>query len=107
MGTWGDGNFDNDTAADHLDALMGGLVKEVSPAMANPGDIEPDEYWGCAVPCNIEILNLIARQRWCGANIPEPAIVEQWKRDYLAVWDERIDLLEPKPKHRSIDEPCW
>jgi len=27
MGTWGDGNFDNDTAADHLDALMGGLVK--------------------------------------------------------------------------------
>jgi hypothetical protein len=26
--------------------------------------------------------------------------VEQWKRDYLAVWDEHIDLLEPTPKHK-------
>jgi tetratricopeptide (TPR) repeat protein len=100
MGTWGDGNFDDDTAADHLHTLMGGLVKEVSTAMAHPGDIEPDEYWGCAVPCNIEILNLIARQRWSDTNIPKAAIVEQWKRDYLAVWDERIDLLEPTPKHK-------
>jgi tetratricopeptide (TPR) repeat protein len=100
MGTWGGGNFDDDTAAAHLHALMSGLVKEVSTAMADPGDIQPDEYWGCAVPCNIEILNLIARQRWSGTNIPKPAIVEQWKRDYLAVWDQHIDLLEPTPKHK-------
>jgi tetratricopeptide (TPR) repeat protein len=58
------------------------------------------EYWGCAVPCNIEILNLIARQRWSGTNIPKPAIVEQWKRGYPAVWDEHINLLEPTPKHK-------
>src|ERR1700737_434872 len=100
MGTWGDGNFDDDTAAGHLHALMGGLVKEVSTAIGDPGDIQPDEYWGGAVPCNIEILNLIARQRWSGTNIPKPAIVEQWKRDSLAVWDQHIDPLEPTPKHK-------
>jgi tetratricopeptide (TPR) repeat protein len=101
MGTWGEGNFDGDTSTEHLYALMDRLVAEVTTAMANPQDIEPDEYWGCAIPCNIEILNVIARQRWSGTNIPKPAIVEQWKRDYLSVWDGHIDELEPAPEHKT------
>jgi hypothetical protein len=63
MGTWGHGNFDDDTPAEHLWALTDQLVKEVSTAMADPKKIEPDEYWGCAVPSNVEILNVIARQK--------------------------------------------
>jgi len=30
MGTWGHGNFDDDTSADDLGSLMARLVKEVS-----------------------------------------------------------------------------
>lgn len=54
MGTWGTGNFDDDTAADHLSILVSRLVREVTDAMAgDPVALEADEYWGVAVPCNL------------------------------------------------------
>jgi hypothetical protein len=101
MGTWGDGNFQEDTAADHLSALTSRLIQEVQTAMSNLRNLEPDEYWGCAVPCNVEILSLLRSQNWCGASVPEPAIVEQWKTTYMAVWDRYIDQLAPDPGFRS------
>ena len=55
--------------------------------MATPAELEPDEYWGCAVPCNIEILCLFARQDWCGATLPPPDIARQWKATCLEVWE--------------------
>ena len=71
MGTWGSGNFDSDTAADHLAILTGRLISEVTDAMSgDPVEIEPDEYWGVAVPCNLELLHLIARQNHVGAVHP-------------------------------------
>jgi hypothetical protein len=94
MGTWGHGNFDNDTSADHLSILTGQLIKEITQAMAEPRELEPDEYWGCAVPCNIELLTLIARQHWVGAALPKPATVEERRTTYMAVWEEYIDQLE-------------
>ncbi|MFH0176943.1 DUF4259 domain-containing protein [Streptomyces cacaoi] len=57
MGDWGTGNFDNDTAADHLSILTNRLITEVADAMADdPADIEPDEYWGVVVPANPRIV---------------------------------------------------
>jgi hypothetical protein len=56
MGTWGHGNFDDDTAADHLSDLTGKLLGDIQKAMeGDPVEIEPDEYWGVAVPCNLEL----------------------------------------------------
>ncbi|MDP9848504.1 DUF4259 domain-containing protein [Streptosporangium lutulentum] len=102
MGTWGPGNFDDDTAADHLSAVTDRLIAEVAEAMAgDPLDIEPDEYWGVAVPCNLELLYLIARQGHVGATLPEADTIEEWKKSYLAVWDREIDGLEPGPEHRE------
>jgi hypothetical protein len=101
MGIWGYGNFDDDTSADYLESLMAQLVKDVNTAMANPREIEPDEYWGCAVPCSIEILNLLARQKWIGTIVPSVAVAEQWKREFLAVWDGSIDQLEPAPEYKK------
>lgn len=98
MGTWGSGNFDGDTAADHLSMLTARLVSEVAEAMSgDPVEIEPDEYWGVAVPCNLELLHLIARQGYVGAELPEPEVIAGWKTRFLAVWDESIDGLEPVP----------
>src|SRR5262249_42954969 len=45
-------------------------------------------------------LNLIARQRYRGAKVPGVAAAEQCKRDYLSVWDECIDGLEPEPEYK-------
>ena len=101
MGTWGHGNFDDDTSAQHLWALTDRLVKEVSTAMADPEKITPEEYWGCAIPSNIEVLNVVARQKWHGTALPSVAVAEQWKRDYLAVWDEWMDRLEARPEYKT------
>ncbi|MET8201037.1 DUF4259 domain-containing protein [Micromonospora taraxaci] len=102
MGSWGSGNFDNDTAADHLGMVTDRLVAEVAEAMSgDPVRIEPDEYWGVAVPCNLELLHLIAQQDYVGANLPDSDTITGWKTTFLAVWDEAIDDLEPTPGHKE------
>ncbi|GAA2377287.1 DUF4259 domain-containing protein [Dactylosporangium salmoneum] len=102
MGTWGSGNFDSDTAADHLSILSARLVREVADAMAgDPVELEADEYWGVAVPCNLEVLCLLAGQPWAGVTLPDAGTVEAWKATYLAVWDASIDGLEPTPEHKA------
>lgn len=102
MGTWGSGNFDDDTAADHLSMVTDRLITEVADAMSgDPVRIEPDEYWGVAVPCNLELLHLIAQQGHVGACLPEPEVIAGWKARYLAVWDATIDGLEPKPAYKE------
>ncbi|SDS81956.1 DUF4259 domain-containing protein [Actinoplanes derwentensis] len=102
MGTWGSGNFDSDTAADHLSSLTARLVREIEDAMSgDPVELEADEYWGVAVPCNLEILNVLATQHWVGVTLPEAATVESWKATYLAAWDASIDDLEPSPEFKT------
>ena len=102
MGTWGSGKFDSDTAADHLSILTARLLREVEDAMAgDPVELEPDEYWGVAVPCNLEILHVLAGRGWVGVVLPEATTVEAWKATYLAVWDAGIDELEPAPEYRA------
>ncbi|MPY60575.1 DUF4259 domain-containing protein [Streptomyces spongiae] len=107
MGDWGTGNFDNDTAADHLSILTDRLITEVADAMAgDPVEIEPDEYWGVAVPANLELLSLLARQGYVGASLPEAEVIEEWKKTYMAVWEGCIEDLAPssgyKDKRRTV-----
>jgi hypothetical protein len=79
----------------------------------DPVGIEPDEYWGNAVPCNVELLFVLARAGYGGSSLPRPEVVEGWKKDFMAVWEATIDGLEPSPDykeerrtvlHRTFDE---
>ncbi|MFI0895452.1 DUF4259 domain-containing protein [Streptomyces sp. NPDC020983] len=102
MGTWGAGNFDSDTAADHLGELAGRLVGEVAEAMAgDPVELEPDEYWGVAVPCNLELLLLLKRQDWVGVALPPAETIRAWQETFLTVWERTIDGLGPKPAYKD------
>jgi Domain of unknown function (DUF4259) len=101
MGTWGPGNFDSDYAADHLGIVTDSLIKEIKAAIENPEELEPDEYWGVAVPCHIELLVLIAKQGWAGSTLPEPETIQEWRETFMATWDRCIDDLEPTPEHRA------
>ncbi|MDI2126782.1 DUF4259 domain-containing protein [Yinghuangia seranimata] len=102
MGTWGRGNFDSDTAADHLGELTGRLVAEVAEAMeGDPVELEPDEYWGVAVPCNLELLHLIALRGYVGTELPAADVVVEWKRVFMDVWDRTIDDLGPRPEYKA------
>jgi hypothetical protein len=67
----------------------------------DPEDLEPDGYWGVAVPCNLELLYLLKRQRYVGVTLPPADTLRAWKRAYLSVWDGSIDGLEPTPEHRA------
>lgn len=101
MGTWGTGNFDDDTSSDHLSILTDQLIREVADAMAgDPVKLEPDEYWGVAVPCNLELLLLIAEQRYVGTTLPEADTIAGWKQQYLTIWDRAIYALEPGPEFK-------
>ncbi|WP_329488660.1 DUF4259 domain-containing protein [Kitasatospora sp. NBC_01246] len=102
MGTWGSGNFDSDAAADHLGEFTARLIGEVEQAMAGDRvELEADEYWGTAVPCNLELLHLIASRHYVGAGLPAAATIEGWKADFMAVWEQSIDGLEPAPGHKE------
>ncbi|MFD4031229.1 DUF4259 domain-containing protein [Streptomyces sp. NPDC058637] len=102
MGTWGAGNFDNDTAADHLSVLADRLVTEIAEAMAgDPVELEPDEYWGVTVPCDLELLLVLDRQGWVGVSLPAPEVIRTWQETFLAVWERTIDALEPKPAYKD------
>ncbi|MEH0638859.1 DUF4259 domain-containing protein [Streptomyces bottropensis] len=102
MGDWGTGNFDSDTAADHLSILTNRLITEVADAMAgDPVELEPDEYWGIAVPANLELLGLLARQGYVGASLPEAEVVEGWKKTYMTAWEGRIDDLTPSSGYKD------
>ncbi|MFJ9432436.1 DUF4259 domain-containing protein [Streptomyces sp. NPDC101490] len=104
MGDWGTGNFENDTASDHLSILTDRLISEVADVMAgDPAGIEPDEYGGVAVPANLELLSLLARQGYVGALLPEAEVVEGWKKTYMAVW-ESYYLDRPEVSSRYKDE---
>jgi hypothetical protein len=102
MGTWGPGNFDSDTAADHLSDLTARLVSEVEEAMSgDPRELEADEYWGVAVPCNLELLYVIAKRDHVGCMLPEAETLVGWKARYMAAWERSIDELGPEPEYRK------
>ncbi|MFE6871552.1 DUF4259 domain-containing protein [Kitasatospora sp. NPDC057692] len=98
MGTWGSGNFESDTALDHLSMVVDRLVTEVAEAMAgDPVELEPDEYWGVAVPCNLELLHTLVRAGHGAHDLPDAGVITQWKTAFMAVWERSIDGMEPAP----------
>ncbi|MFB7123334.1 DUF4259 domain-containing protein [Kitasatospora sp. NPDC056273] len=102
MGTWGSGNFESDTALDHLSVLIDRLVTEVAEAMAgDPVELEPDEYWGVAVPCNLELLHVMARAGHGVHQLPETDVITGWKTAFMAVWERTVDDLEPSPGYKD------
>jgi hypothetical protein len=106
MGTWGPGNFENDTAAEHLIDFCKPLVEQITQTAAQPELMQPDEPDSDIMLANMEILSALAENigryeaGWVGDMVfpfPFPAAekIEQWKLDYLRVWDGYIDRLLP------------
>ena len=106
MGTWGSGNFENDTAADFLSELTDEWIEAINEAMGSPEGLEPDEYTGVTVPCLVEILVTIAQKGFTGSQLPEPEVAQEWKKTYLEVWDGYIDELEPEEDYKIKRREC-
>ncbi|WEV27964.1 DUF4259 domain-containing protein [Streptomyces sp. 71268] len=107
MGTWGSGNFENDTSAEHLAEFVDRIVAGVADAMAgDPVELEPDEYRGNVVPCDLELLYVLTRAGYGAERLPRPEVIEGWKDHFTAVWERTIDGLEPsegfKDERRAV-----
>src|SRR4051794_29360553 len=111
MGTWGHGNFENDTAAEHLIMLCKPLIEQLRNAVAHPKMMRPDEYDGEVFMANIEILavlgeNIGRTQKGFPGDLvfpfPFPAgtEIQKWKRKYLKIWDGYIEKLRPSADYR-------
>ncbi|MCA9175909.1 MAG: DUF4259 domain-containing protein [Planctomycetales bacterium] len=101
MGTWGAGNFENDTAADHLSALTGRFISDIEEALREPAKIEADEYWGSCLPCNIELLTMLAKAGYAGVMIPQPDEVSRWRNTFMEVWESTVDHLNPRQGYKA------
>jgi len=87
MGTWGFGNFEDDTAADFFSIYTSELINEINNVIDKSEEIEPDEYEGVALPCKVEILTTLTKQKWVGCTHPDIQIVKDWCEKYLTVYD--------------------
>ncbi|MGC0416267.1 DUF4259 domain-containing protein [Embleya sp. AB8] len=102
MGTWGSGNFESDTAAEHLTEIIDRLVGEVAEAMAgDPVGLEPDDYWGVAVPCNLELVAALTESGYVADRLPSAEVIEGWKETFMAIWERTIDGLAPKETYKA------
>jgi hypothetical protein len=117
MGVWGAGNFANDEALDYAHELVDTMIEQVEATIASEHGMEPDEPVSFCLMCNIELMWLIGKH--AGLSMPEVNTVRGWKEKYLAVWDEYIDGLDPKPGFKAerraiivksfdqLIELCW
>lgn len=103
VGTWGPGNFDDDTVADGLSAITDDLIAKIAEVFADEDDdteLQPDEWGGSMVPAWLEILTDIASAGRVGATFPSRSTLEGWRDRYVRVWDEYIDELDPDEDYR-------
>ena len=110
MGTWAEGIYENDTAADHVYGLLDTLIEQILKTVTDPVRMEPDEDDSSILLCNVDLLRVLAdhvyREVWAtwsirGALLPDAEEVLSWKAAYLEVWDRGIDGLDPTPDYKT------
>lgn len=95
MGTWGKGNFENDSALDWIgDALSDPVIAEIEQDLN-----DHDESTGEIIMAVVETLAVLCEH--LPVHSPAPNVVEKWRTDYLASWHQYIDELSPKPGHKE------
>ncbi len=99
MGTWGVGNFENDSALDYVDELAHTLAVKIDECLADEECSPIDEMGEAVIVPTVAILSTLHEH--CHAPPPKPAIVSAWKVGYLAIYDEQIDDLEPKAGYKE------
>lgn len=90
MGTWAEGNFDNDTALDFVADAANNVAKGMSP----PSGMEDVD----SVMAAVAVRKALTEH--CHAPAPERQVIESLKAAVLAVYDQEIDDLAPDPDYK-------
>ena len=120
MGSWGPGNFDNDTARDHLFEVTRELAEQVEQALADAtalklaGKVKTNaelaETLDAVLP-NIEII-CVLHESLGGGFLPEPESADEWQSQFEQLTDvssgERAAVIrETFERLRRLAQQCW
>ena len=120
MGSWGPGNFDNDTARDHLFEVTRELAEQVEQALADAtalklaGKVETNaelaETLDAVLP-NIEII-CVLHESLGGGFLPEPESADEWQAQFEQLTDaaavDRGEVIrETFERLRRLAQQCW
>jgi len=90
MGTWGEGNFDNDGALDYMAEITTRLVKTIEETLKDKVMAGLDEDGEAKLVPSLDILTTL-RENYQHIVLPEAGKIESWKSEYLKIYDEQID----------------
>ena len=120
MGSWGPGNFDNDTARDHLFEVTRELAEQVEQALADAtalklaGKVETNaelaETLEAVLP-NIEII-CVLHESLGGGFLPEPESADEWQSQFeqltdVSSGDRAAVIRETFERLRRLAQQCW
>lgn len=97
VGTWAEGNFSNDGSLDYVGDLINQLTNTVIGCF-NDENADLDELGESQLMPSVAIIGILSER--CGAAPPKPKVIEAWRSKYLAIYDDQIDRLDPKPDYK-------
>lgn len=103
MGTWGSGNFQNDTAGDYFLTFIDRMMNEIRQVMKTRRRIHAGDELGDIIPCMIKMITILGQQRFhclC-LDIDE---IKRWKQIYMDGWTSTIDSCHPDEDYRKERE---
>src|SRR5262249_33441094 len=110
MGTWGIGTFDSDRALDFINEEMRRHASAIEHIFADSQRFRLDEDAEAELTPRIKILALLIT-RCHGVMRQTPDDIAAWKAQYLAMYDDQIDDLEPteyyKQHRRAVIEASF
>lgn len=93
MGTWAEGNFDNDGALDYVGEVIDSLVARIEDCFAEEGMAALDEDGEAVIVPTVAIISLLHEH--CKAAPPHKEAVATWKKNYMAIFDASVENLSP------------
>lgn len=97
MGTWAAGNFDSDGALDYVGEIIDQLTNTIASCLEE-GNAGLDEGGESELMPSVAIIKVLSEH--CGAAPPKPDVIQSWRNQYLAIYDEQIDGLDPDPAYK-------
>lgn len=98
MGTWAAGNFDSDGALDYVAGIVEQLTKTIGSCL-DEGNPDLDEGGESELMPSVAIIKVLSEH--CGAAPPKPDVIDSWRSQYLAIYDEQIDGLDPDTDYKN------
>lgn len=109
MGTWAEGNFDNDGALDFVGGLIDDITAKIDECFADEEASRLDEEGEAVIVPGVHIISMLSEN--CKAAPPQTAVVAKWKSQFMAIFDEQIGELEPaegyEQKRRAVIEATF